>query len=146
MVHEREEEMYELKTKINDASVESFLKTIPEDKKRQDSFAILDMMKEVTGEEPKMWGTSIIGFGTYRYKYASGQEGDWLRIGFSPRKQNLSLYIMSGFQQNEELMAKLGKYSTGKGCLYIKRLEDIDQSVLKELIKASFTATKKFER
>ena len=138
--------MYELKTKINDASVESFLKTIPEDKKRQDSFAILNMMKEVTGEEPKMWGTSIIGFGTYRYKYASGQEGDWLRIGFSPRKQNLSLYIMSGFQQNEELMAKLGKYSTGKGCLYIKRLEDIDQSVLKELIKASFTATKKFER
>jgi hypothetical protein len=146
MVHEREEEMYELKTKINDASVEKFLKAIPEDKKRQDSFAILDMMKEVTGEEPKMWGTSIIGFGTYRYKYASGQEGDWLRIGFSPRKQNLSLYIMSGFQQNEELMAKLGKYSTGKGCLYIKRLEDIDQSVLKELIKASFTATKKFER
>jgi hypothetical protein len=146
MVHEREEEMYELKTKINDASVEMFLKAIPEDKKRQDSFAILDMMKEVTGEEPKMWGTSIIGFGTYRYKYASGQEGDWLRIGFSPRKQNLSLYIMSGFQQNEDLMAKPGKYSTGKGCLYIKKLEDIDQNVLKELIKASFTATKKFER
>ena len=104
------------------------------------------MMKEVTGEEPKMWGTSIIGFGTYHYKYASGQEADWLRIGFSPRKQNLSLYIMSGFQQSEELMAKLGKYSTGKGCLYIKKLEDIDQNVLKELIKASFTTTKIFER
>ena len=138
--------MYELKTKINDASVEKFLKTIPDEKKQQDSFAILDMMKEVTGEEPKMWGTSIIGFGTYRYKYASGQEGDWLRIGFSPRKQNLSLYIMSGFQHHDDLMAKLGKYSTGKGCLYIKKLEDIDQNVLKELIKASFTTMKKFER
>jgi hypothetical protein len=137
--------MYELKTKINDASVEKFLKTIPDEKKRQDSFAILDMMKDVTGEEPKMWGTSIIGFGTYRYKYASGMEADWLRIGFSPRKQNLSLYIMSGFQQREELMAKLGKHSTGKGCLYIKKLEDIDQEVLKELIKASFTAIRKYE-
>jgi hypothetical protein len=141
-VCEREVEMYEPKTKINDASVESFLKTIPDEKKRQDSFAILDMMKEVTGEEPKMWGTSIIGFGTYHYKYASGQEADWLRIGFSPRKQNLSLYIMSGFKQNEELMAKLGKHSTGKGCLYIKKLEDVDQNVLKELIKASFTTIK----
>ncbi len=138
--------MYELKTKINDASVENFLKLIPDEKKRQDSFVILDMMKEVTGEEPKMWGTSIIGFGTYRYKYASGQTGDWLRIGFSPRKQNLSLYIMSGFQQSEELMTRLGKHSTGKGCLYIKKLEDIDLNVLKELIKASFTTTKNFER
>jgi hypothetical protein len=143
---EREVEMYELKTKINDASVDNFLKTIPDEKKREDSFAILDMMKEVTGEEPKMWGTSIIGFGKYRYKYASGMEADWLRIGFSPRKQNFSLYIMSGFQQSEDLMAKLGKFSTGKGCLYIKKLEDIDQNVLKELIKASFTTTKKFER
>jgi hypothetical protein len=137
--------MYELKTKINDANVESFLKTIPEDKKREDSFAILDMMKEVTGEEPKMWGTSIVGFGTYHYKSISGQEGDWMRIGFSPRKQNLTLYILSGFQQKEELMAKLGKYSTGKGCLYIKKMEDVDQNVLKELVKASFHSLKQFE-
>ena len=137
--------MYELKTKINDASVENFLNSIPEDKKREDSFVILDMMKELTGEEPKMWGTSIIGFGTYHYKYASGQEADWLRIGFSPRKQNLSLYIMSGFKQHEELMAKLGKHSTGKGCLYIKKLEDVDQNVLKELIKASFTALRAYK-
>ncbi len=136
-----------LKTKINDASVENFLKLIPDEKKREDSFAILDMMKEVTGEEPKMWGTSIIGFGTYRYKYASGQDGRLAADRISLPVNKISPYISClDSKQSEELMAKLGKHSTGKGCLYIKKLEDIDQNVLKELIKASFTTMKKFER
>ncbi|GJM33047.1 MAG: hypothetical protein DHS20C18_20480 [Saprospiraceae bacterium] len=130
--------MAELKTKKNDGSVEAFLNSVEDDKKREDSFAILEMMKEVTGEEPAMWGTSIIGFGSYHYKYASGQEGDWFKTGFSPRKQNLTMYIMPGFNRYEELMQQLGKYKTGKACLYVKKLADIDTDILKELIKESY--------
>jgi len=129
--------MAELKTQRNDGSVEDFLNSVSDEKKRQDSFAILELMREVTGEEPKMWGASIVGFGSYRYRYATGREGDWFLTGFSPRKQNLTLYIMAGFRRYEELLASLGKYKTGKACLYIKKLADIDLGVLRELVRQS---------
>ncbi|MEQ8683819.1 MAG: DUF1801 domain-containing protein [Imperialibacter sp.] len=128
---------YELKTKVNDVSVEGFLDKVEDEKKRNDAFEVLKLMKEVTGEPPKMWGASIVGFGTYRYKYASGQEGDWMITGFSPRKTSLTLYIMPGFGRYEELMQKLGKYKTGKSCLYINKLTDVDIDVLKTLVKES---------
>ena len=129
--------MAELKTKLSDASVEVFLDGIADEAKRRDSYAILSMMQEVTGVEAKMWGDSIVGFGSYRYKYASGREGDWPLVGFSPRKQNLTLYIMSGFEQYDQLLQRLGKHSTAKSCLYIKRLADVDLAVLRELVKLS---------
>ncbi len=129
--------MAEAKTKPNDQSVEGFLNKVPDEKKRQDSFAILELMKQVTGEEPIMWGDSIVGFGTYKYKYASGKEGEWPVTGFSPRKQNLTIYIMSGFDEYDELLENLGVHSTGKSCLYIKKLEDVDQDVLCELVGKS---------
>lgn len=129
--------MAELKTRQNDQSVEKFLKGIADDKKRRDCFTLLDLMKQITKTEPKMWGSSIVGFGSYHYKYESGREGEWLVTGFSPRKQNLTLYIMTGFEQHYELLKKLGKHSTGKSCLYIKRIEDIDLPTLKKLIQQS---------
>lgn len=129
--------MTELKTQKNDASVEDFLNGVEDQVKREDSFAILNLMKEVTGEEPAMWGPSIIGFGSYHFKYASGREGDWFKTGFSPRKQSLTLYIMDGFSQYDEILSRLGKYTTGKSCLYVKKLEDIDVQTLKELVKCS---------
>ncbi len=129
--------MSDVKTKKNEASVEGFLKSVENENRREDSFVVLDLMKEVTGEKPTMWGTSIVGFGTYRYKYASGREGDWMKVGFSPRKKNLTLYIMDGFSSYDSLLDELGKYSTGKSCLYINKLEDVDQVVLKELVKQS---------
>lgn len=129
--------MAELKTRKNEQDVEAFLNSVEHDKRREDSFVVLELMKEVTGEEPKMWGNSIIGFGEYRYKYASGREGDWFLTGFSPRKQAMTLYIMGGFDQYGELLAKLGKYSTGKGCLYIKKIEDVDVDMLRELVAKS---------
>ncbi|MDA1188277.1 MAG: DUF1801 domain-containing protein [Chloroflexi bacterium] len=134
--------MTELKTKANKASVEEFLSSVP-DEKRADSFTILEMMKKVTGEKPVMWGTSIVGFGTYSYTYASGHSGEWPLTGFSPRKQNLTLYIMPGFDRYEELLGKLGKHKLGKSCLYINKLDDVDQSVLKELVALSFKEMKK---
>jgi len=129
--------MAELKTKPNNGSVEEFLDSVENEKRREDSFKVLDLMKTVTGHEPKMWGDSIIGFGTYHYKYASGREGDWFLTGFSPRKQNLTLYIMAGFDEYEALLGKLGKYKIGKSCLYINKIEDIDIEVLKKLVKQS---------
>ena len=129
--------MAELKTKLNDASVEAFLDGIADERKRQDSYTILTMMQEVTGAKAKMWGDSIVGFGSYHYKYASGREADWMLVGFSPRKQNLTLYIMSGFEQYGDLLGRLGKHSTGKGCLYIKKLQDIDLATLRELVRLS---------
>lgn len=129
--------MSELKTKKTDASVEEFLNTVEHEKRRKDGFALLEMMREITGEEPAMWGPSIVGFGSYHYKYASGREGDWFVAGFSPRKRNLTLYIMSGFDGYEALLEKLGKYKTGVGCLYINKLEDVDEQVLRELIGQS---------
>ena len=129
--------MAELKTKQTKASVEKFLNSVKDEKKREDSFKILELMKKITKEEPKMWGPSIIGFGNYHYKYASGREGDWFLTGFSPRKQNLTLYIMSYLKKHKDLLKKLGKHKTGKGCLYINKLDDVDMNVLKELITAS---------
>lgn len=130
--------MSDLKTKKNEASVEGFLKSVENEKRREDSFVVLDLMKEVTGEKPTMWGTSIVGFGSYHYKGASGREGDWMKVGFSPRKQSMTLYIMDGFGSYDSLLDKLGKYKTGKSCLYINKLEDVDQTVLRELVKQSF--------
>jgi len=129
--------MAELKTRKNDASVIDFLNAVEHGQRREDALRALEIFREVTGFEPRMWGTSIVGFGSYHYKYASGQEGDWMMTGFSPRKQALTLYIMSGFEGVEGLMKKLGKYRTGKSCLYVKKLSDIDEGVLRELIVRS---------
>ena len=129
--------MTELKTKLNDASVDKFIKSVKDEQTPADCFLIMEIMKKVTKAEPKMWGTSIIGFGNYHYKYESGREGDWFITGFSPRKQNLTLYTVGGFNGQPELMEKLGKHSTGKGCLYIKKLADVDTKVLKELVTRS---------
>ena len=126
----------EVKTKKNEASVEGFLNTIQDDEIRNDCFEIARMMKKATKKDPKMWGSSIIGFGEYHYKYASGREGDSMQIGFSPRKQNITLYILSGTES--PLLKELGKYTTGKGCLYVKKLADVDKKVLQELINESF--------
>lgn len=131
----------QIKTKETDASVEDFINSIKEEQKRKDSFVILELMKKATGEEPKMWGSSIIGFGNKRYKSpTSGREVDWLLIGFSPRKANLSLYISVSLKEHAAALEKLGKHKTGVGCLYINKLEDIDMKVLKGMIDASLKA------
>ena len=129
--------MADLKTKATKASVSKFLRGIEDEKKRKDSLAIQALMATVTKTKPEMWGTSIVGFGRYRYKYASGREGEWFLTGFSPRKQNLTLYIMSGFEEYDDLLKKLGKYSTGKSCLYIKSLDEVHIPTLKKLIQKS---------
>jgi hypothetical protein len=129
--------MAEVKTKPTQASVKEFLNQIPDKERREDCFAIAKMMEEITSAKPKMWGPSIVGFGSYHFKYDSGREGDWLMTGFSPRKNDLTLYIMMGFEKHRELMEQLGKHKTAKSCLYIKRLSDIHQPTLKKLIKAS---------
>jgi hypothetical protein len=132
--------MAELKTKVTKASVDKFLQGIKDEKKREDCYQILKIMKKATKSDPKMWGTSIIGFGDYHYKYASGRENDWFITGFSPRVQNLTLYMMGGWDQ--ELLKKLGRYKTGKGCLYINKLEDVDTRVLNQLITTSVKKAK----
>jgi uncharacterized protein DUF1801 len=132
--------MAELKTKVTRASIEKFIEGIKDEKKREDCYQLLKIMKKATRAEPKMWGTSIIGFGDYHYVYESGREGDWFVTGFSPRAQNLTLYMMGGF--DGETLKKLGKYKTGKGCLYINKLEDVDLNVLNELITKSLKKSK----
>lgn len=127
--------MAELKTKKTKANPEDFIKKLSNDKQKEDSFVILNMMKKLTKDEPKMWGDSLIGFGDYRYRYASGREGDWFKIGFSPRKQNFSIYLTCDISKYESYLKKLGKYKTGKGCLYINKLEDINIKELENLIK-----------
>lgn len=129
--------MAELKTKPTDDSVEAFLHSVQNKRRREDSFKVLELMKEATGEEPKMWGSSIVGFGSYHFKYASGREGDWMAIGFSPRKQSLTLYIMDGFAEYDVLLGELGKHRTGKSCLYINKLDDVDLDVLRDLVQKS---------
>jgi len=129
--------MSELKTKSNDNSVAAFLDAIEDPQRRADCRALAEMMQRITGAEPKMWGPSVVGFGSYRYRYDSGRSGDWFLTGFSPRKQNLTLYIMCGFEQFPALMQKLGKFKTAKSCLYVKRLADIDPEALEELIRQS---------
>lgn len=136
--------MAELKTKPTTQKAVDFLKTIEPEQKRIDSFALLELFQKITGEKPVMWGTSIVGFGMFHYKSErSSQEGDWPLVGFSPRKQNLSLYLMSGFAKNQQLLNKLGKYKTAVGCLYINKLSDVDLTVLSQIIEKSFLDAKK---
>ncbi len=129
--------MTELKTKINDKDVEAFLNSVSDEKKRQDCFVLLDLIRRTTKFEPKMWGDSIVGFGSFHYKSKSGQEGDWYLTGFSPRKQNLTIYIIAGFDQHKALMNKIGKHKSSKGCLYISSVDDIDLKLLGELVGKS---------
>jgi hypothetical protein len=133
-----------IKTLVNNASVEDFINSIDGDVKKADSFRILEMYKAATGEKPKMWGSSIIGFGQYHYKSErSSQEGDWPLAGFSPRKQNLTLYVMSELNDYTDLLSKLGKHKTSKACLYINKLSDVNEVILKQLIRRSYDDAKK---
>ncbi|UJL46192.1 DUF1801 domain-containing protein [Virgibacillus sp. NKC19-16] len=129
--------MYELKTKENDLSVMAFIETVERPKKREDAYRLVDIFTEATGYKAKMWGPSIIGFGSYHYKYASGHEGDAPLVGFSPRKAKISLYFATGDEQREELLKDFGKHTTGKACVYINKVADIDVDVLKALIQQS---------
>lgn len=129
--------MAEMKTKLKNASVEDFLNSIADETKRADSQAISNLMAQVSGAEPKMWGDNIIGFGERHYKYESGREGDWFLVGFSPRKQNLTLYLVNDVEPHKDLLQKLGKHKLGKSCLYINKLSDIDMTTLHQLVKAS---------
>jgi hypothetical protein len=138
--------MAELKTKRNKQSVNQFLDSIENDTRRRDAKAVLKLMKDVTGEKPEMWGDAIVGFGTYHYVYASGRTGDWFLVGFSPRKANLTLYIMAGFATYAALMKKLGKHKTGKSCLYINTLDDVDMETLRALIRESVAHMKKLRK
>ncbi len=126
--------MAKLKTAPNNLSVTEFLDSVEDEQKRTDSYTLLEKMGRISGAEAVMWGNSIVGFGRYQYKYKSGREGEWFLTGFSPRKNALTLYLMGGLDQQADLLAKLGKYKTGKGCLYIKRLSDVEESVLEEMI------------
>jgi hypothetical protein len=129
--------MGEPKTRPTEVNVEDFLKTVEHPQRREDGFELLKMMKEITNEEPTMWGASIVGFGSYHYKYESGREGDMPLTGFSPRKRSLTVYIMSGFEEYKDLLDKLGKHKIGKACFYINKLADVDTTVLKKIIKKS---------
>lgn len=130
--------MAELKTKLNDQSPWEFLETVDIPKRKEDALFVTKIMKEITGEEPKMWGASIIGFGSYRYKTKSGQEGDWMKIGLSPRKASLTLYLSYGFERHTKLLEQLGKHKIGKACFYIKKIEDVDENILRKLIKQCY--------
>ena len=133
------------KTTQNDDDVIAFLNSIEHAKRKEDGFKALELMREITNTQPKMWGDSIVGFGTYHYKYDSGREGDMCKSGFSPRKNALTFYIMAGFPRREKLMKKLGKFKTGKSCLYINKWEDIDESILKKIIREDWKyMTKKY--
>lgn len=131
--------MYELKTKETDNSVIEFIEQVDSSKKREDAYKLLDIFTETTGFEAKMWGPSIIGFGSYHYKYESGHEGDAPLVGFSPRKAKISLYFAPGETKREELLKQFGKHTTGKACMYINKVADIDVDVLKALINESVT-------
>ncbi|WOO41995.1 DUF1801 domain-containing protein [Rubellicoccus peritrichatus] len=135
--------MYEPKTKQNDASVAQFLESVEDPEQRHDCEVLLLLMQELTGEEPKMWGKAIIGFGHYDYKTRSGCRGGWFLTGFSPRKKSLSIHIMTGFDDYGHLMEKMGKYKNGVSCLYVKRLSDVDLDVLKKLITLSVSEMRK---
>ena len=129
--------MAELKTKRNDAGVTEFLNGVEQPAKRKDCRELVKLMRELTGKQPKMWGTSIVGFGSYHYEYASGHEGDSFITGFSPRARNLTIYVMPGFGRYGPLMKRLGKFKTGKSCLYVKSLDDVDREMLREIVARS---------
>ncbi|MUV38901.1 hypothetical protein JNUCC1_02773 [Lentibacillus sp. JNUCC-1] len=135
--------MYELKTKENDNSVIEFIESVEHEGKREDAYRMLDIFTEETGHQAKMWGPSIIGFGSYHYKYASGHEGDAPLVGFSPRKARHSLYFATGDKEREELLQQLGKHKSGKACVYVNKLADIDEAVLRQLIQQSITFLRK---
>lgn len=135
--------MAEMKTKKNEKDIIDFLNRVENEVRKNDCFQLLDLMKQWTNETPNMWGESMIGFGSYHYKYESGREGDWFLTGFSPRKQNLTIYISPGFSEYDELMKELGKYKTGSSCLYAKRLSDIDTDILKIIVLKSIDDIKK---
>jgi len=130
------------KTVSNDNNVNDFLNNVINEQKRKDTFDLIKLMKEITGEEPKMWGASIVGFGEYHYEYKSGREGDMFLSGFSPRKQNIAIYIMAGVENYEKVLKNIGKYKMGKSCFYINKLDDIDLVLLKEMISDSVKKTK----
>ncbi len=132
----------ELKTQRNDRDVEAFLAEIPDERRRADARTVCALMAELSGEPPAMWGGSLVGFGSYSYTYASGQSGEWFAVGFAPRKQALTLYLMDGFGAYEALLARLGPHRTGKSCLLVKRLDDVDEDVLRELIAQSLASTR----
>ncbi|HMX74018.1 MAG TPA: DUF1801 domain-containing protein [Anaerolineales bacterium] len=134
--------MAELKTKKTEASVEDFLNGVKDEATKKDCFEIVKLMKQATKADPKMWGSSIVGFGTQHLKYASGRELEWMILGFSPRKQNLTLYLPGSLESYAGMLKKLGKHKTGKGCLYIKSLKDVDTKVLKELVQQAVKTTK----
>lgn len=134
---------YELKTQKSDSDVYEFIDSVIDEQKRQDSLEIIRLMQEATGRSPSMWGKSIVGFGTYHYKGKSS-EGEWMVVGFSPRKQNLTLYLSCDLDELQDLLNDLGRYTRGVGCLYVKRLEDIDKKVLKKIIKQGYDLVKKF--
>jgi len=131
----------EMQTKETGASVEDFLNAVEDEQKRADAFAVVEMMRKATKDEPKMWGPAIVGFGEAKLKYADGREVDWMKIAFSPRKTGLTLYLHTPMDYAPELFAKLGKHTTSQACLYIKRLRDVDQNVLEELIETSLAQT-----
>ncbi len=135
--------MADLKTQQNERDVVDFLNGVENEQRRADSFELLELFSRLTGERPKMWGDSIVGFGTYHYKYSSGREGNWFLTGFSPRKQNLTIYIMPGFERYDEMMERLGKFKTGSSCLYVNKLTDIDRGLLEELVVTSVKDMKK---
>jgi hypothetical protein len=132
----------EPKTRPQGGDVDAFIAAIPDESQRRDATTLCTMMERVTGSPPVMWGSNIVGFGSYHYRYASGREGDWFLVGFSPRSKNLTVYITEGFAEYESLLARLGKHSTGKSCLYVKRLADVDQDVLEEIVRKSAAATR----
>jgi len=135
--------MSKLKTTQNEADVNAFLDAVENPRRRADARQVLDLIQAVTGEPPKMWGSSIVGFGSYHYRYASGREGDWPVVGFSPRKQNLVIYIMPGFSDYGDLLGKLGKFRTGKSCLYVNKLDDVDLELLEQLVRESVKEMKR---
>lgn len=127
--------MSDLKTKVTEASVKDYIDALKDEQQKKDCKELLKMMKSITKAKPKLWSHGAIGFGTYTYKGASGRTGEWYTTGFSPRKQNISIMLVSGFGHNKDLLEKLGKHKTGGGCLYVKKLEDIDKKVLEQLIR-----------
>lgn len=135
--------MADNKTKVNNASVKAYLEQVESETQKKEAYEILEMMKRITKQKPKMWGDALIGFDTYHYKYASGREGDWFITGFSPRKGKMSIYLLPTLLESSPLMEKLGKHKKGKGCLYVKTLDDIDKKVLEKLIKETYTIMKK---
>lgn len=130
--------MAENKTVANDGDVEAFIESIEDENQRNDAHSIMKMMEEITGESPTMWGTSIVGFGSYHYVYASGRKGDFMMTGFSPRKRNTSIYVMPGFSEYGDLLSKLGKHKLGRSCLYVNKLSDVDEDVLRSIVARGY--------